>query len=262
MTVNYVSGMLAAARYDELRGGGRRPAAGPRRPRAVAGAVLLASLGAWALAADRMRGMDAGPGTDLGGLGWFLGIWVTMCVAMMLPSAAPVLTLVAQLRRTRSAAVFVVGYLAGWLVYGLAAYAVYRAARGAVPAWHAGGAWVAGGALVLAGAYQLSPRKLRYLRDCRSPLRLLLHMPDGAIGAARSGFAYGSVCVGCCLALMGALFVLGVMSLFWMAAAGLAIAAEKLLPRGERWAARFAGVLVVLGIWVAAGGTPTVGMAG
>ena len=50
----------------------------------VAGAVA-----AWAVTADRMRGMDAGPGTDLGGLGWYLGVWVTMTAAMMLPSAAP-----------------------------------------------------------------------------------------------------------------------------------------------------------------------------
>ena len=50
--------------------------------------LFAAATAAWAVTVDRMRGMDAGPGTDLGGLGWYLGIWVTTTAAMMLPSAA------------------------------------------------------------------------------------------------------------------------------------------------------------------------------
>ena len=62
----------------------------------VAAAVLGAGLVAWAVTVDRMAGMDAGPGTDLGALGWFLGLWATMMAAMMLPATAPVVTLHAR----------------------------------------------------------------------------------------------------------------------------------------------------------------------
>ena len=56
------------------------------RQRAALGASLLGvTLVAWIVTVQRMRGMDAGPGTDLGAFGWFIGIWVTMMAAMMLP---------------------------------------------------------------------------------------------------------------------------------------------------------------------------------
>lgn len=87
----------------------------------VAGAAV-----AWAVTVDRMRGMDAGPGTDLGGLGWYVGIWVTMTAAMMLPSAVPAAGDVARLARRNLTVLFVAGYLAVWTVYGLAAYGLYR----------------------------------------------------------------------------------------------------------------------------------------
>ena len=78
--------------------------------------------------------MDAGPGTDLGGLGWFLGIWVTMMAAMMLPSVAPMTLLFARISRERRGRgrafvptwVFLAGYLAAWTAYGLAAYGLFR----------------------------------------------------------------------------------------------------------------------------------------
>src|SRR4030095_8770811 len=89
--------------------------------------VLFAcAVGAWAVTVDRMRGMDAGPGTDLGGLGWFLGIWVTMTAAMMLPSAVPAAGHVARLAPRNTTLLFVAGYLTAWTGYGLAACGVYR----------------------------------------------------------------------------------------------------------------------------------------
>src|SRR6266496_6381602 len=89
--------------------------------------VLFAgAVAAWAVTVDRMRGMDAGPGTDLGGLGWYLGIWVTMTAAMMLPSAVPAAGQVARLARREPTVLFVAGYLSVWTVYGLAAYSLYR----------------------------------------------------------------------------------------------------------------------------------------
>ena len=71
-------------------------------PAGVAAVLLGAALVAWIVTVDRMRGMDAGPGTDLGGLGWFLGIWVTMMAAMMLPSAAPMVLVFAGMSRARA----------------------------------------------------------------------------------------------------------------------------------------------------------------
>ena len=226
------------------------------RARATIVASLLgAALVAWIVTVQRMRGMDAGPGTDLGSLGWYLGIWVTMMAAMMLPSAAPAVVMFARAREQVQTWAFVVGYLLAWAGYGLAAYAVYRAIRAEAPsflAWDQHGPWVAGGALAVAGLYQLTPLKSACLRHCRSPLHFLLHGRPGSVGALWMGIEHGSICIGCCVGLMLALFALGVMSLFWMAVVAAAILIEKALPGGETFARLLAVVLVALGIWVAA----------
>ncbi len=235
-----------------------------QRPILLAALVLTGALVAWIITVERMLGMDAGPGTDLGGLGWYVGIWVTMMAAMMLPSAAPMVLLYAkvsgeQARHGRSFVptwVFVAGYLATWTLYGLAAYGVFRAitAQGTeYLAWDRSGRYVAGGALVAAGLYELTPLKDVCLRHCRSPLHFLLHgWRSGRLGAFRMGVEHGAFCVGCCWGLMVALFALGVMSLFWMAVVGAMIFAEKLAPHGERLTRVFAVALVALGVWVAA----------
>jgi predicted metal-binding membrane protein len=222
---------------------------------ALAASLLGAALVAWIVAVERMRGMDAGPGTDLGALGWFIGIWVTMMAAMMLPSAAPTVLMFSRLRRGAHTWAFVLGYLLAWSGYGLAAYAVYRGIRASAPsflAWDDRGPWVAGAALAAAGLYQLMPLKAACLRHCRSPLDFLLHSRPGRLGAVQSGFTHGGYCVGCCAGLMLALFALGVMSLFWMAVVAAAILVEKALPGGEAFARLLAVVLIALGIWVAA----------
>jgi predicted metal-binding membrane protein len=226
-----------------------------RRRTALAASLLGAALVAWIVAVERMRGMDAGPGTDLGALGWFIGIWVTMMAAMMLPSAAPAVLMFSRLRRGAHTWAFVVGYLLAWTGYGLAAYALYRGVRESAPsflAWDDRGPWVAGGALAAAGLYQLTPLKAACLRHCRSPLHFLLHSRPGRFGAVQAGVAHGGYCVGCCTGLMLALFALGVMSLFWMAVVAAAILVEKALPGGEAFTRLLAVVLIALGIWVAA----------
>jgi predicted metal-binding membrane protein len=222
---------------------------------ALAASLLGAALVAWIVAVERMRGMDAGPGTDLGALGWFIGIWVTMMAAMMLPSAAPTVLMFSRVRRGAHTLAFVLGYLFAWTGYGLAAYAVYRVIRASAPsflAWDDRGPWVAGGALAAAGLYQLTPLKAACLRHCRSPLHFLLLGRPGRLGAARMGIELGGYCVGCCTGLMLALFALGVMSLFWMAVVAAAILVEKAVPGGEAFARLLAVVLLALGIWVAA----------
>jgi predicted metal-binding membrane protein len=151
--------------------------------------------------------------------------------------------------------VFVVGYLLAWAGYGLAAYGVFRVIRAESPsflAWNEQGPWVAGGALAVAGLYQLTPLKSACLRHCRSPLHFLLRGRPGTLGALVMGVEHGSICIGCCIGLMLALFALGVMSLVWMAVVAVAILIEKALPGGEAFARLLAVVLVALGIWVAA----------
>jgi len=221
---------------------------------AVATALLVATLVAWAVAIDQMRGMDAGPGTDLGDFSWFIGIWLTMTVAMMLPSAAPTTLLFSRFGRGAQTACFVGGYVLAWTLFGAAAYAVSRAAHATAPsfvAWSQRGPWVAGAALAAAGAYQLTPLKTACLRHCRSPLGFLLRRRAGGLGAVRAGLGHGGYCIGCCAGLMLALFVLGIMSLFWMAVAAVAILAEKTFPGGERLARVLAVALVAAGVWIA-----------
>ena len=243
--------------------------AADQRPRlnpiSVAAVLLGAALVAWIVTFERMEGMDGGPGTDLGGLGWYLGVWVTMMAAMMLPSVAPMVLSFARVSRHRAELgraafvptwIFVAGYLLAWTGYGLVAYGVFRVITGidnGFLAWDEGGPWVAGGAIALAGLYQLTPLKEICLRHCRTPLHFLLHgWKEGRLGALQMGLVHGAYCVGCCWGLMIVLFALGVMSLTWMAAVAGIIFAEKVLPFGFRLSRVFAISFIALGIWIAA----------
>src|SRR5688500_15782265 len=132
--------------------------------RPVRAGILLfgAAAIAWIVTVERMEGMDAGPGTHLGGLGWYLGVWVTMTAAMMLPSEAWATLLVARLRRGLPTVLFLAGYLAVWTGYGLAAYGLFRLATSFDTgwlAWDEGGPYVAGGVILAAGLYELTPLK-------------------------------------------------------------------------------------------------------
>ena len=212
--------------------------------------ILLfgAAVVAWAVTVERMRGMDGGPGTDLGGLGWYLGVWVTMTAAMMLPSAAPAAPLVARLSRGLPTLLFAAGYLAAWTVYGLVAYGLFRVVTSFDTgwlAWDRGGPYVAGGVIVAAGAYELTPMKELLLRRCRRPFS------RAKADALRSGLANGLSCVGCCFGLMAVFFALGVMSILWMAVVAGVIFAEKVLSH-VRLSRVVAVALVALGIWMAA----------
>jgi predicted metal-binding membrane protein len=226
-----------------------------RRAFTTTAALLGASLVAWIVSVQRMRGMDGGPGTDLGGLGWFLGIWVTMTAAMMLPSAAPMVLAYSSFSRSRRSATFVTGYLVAWTLFGLAAYGVYRVVASAGLdwlRWERDGPYVAGAALAAAGLYQLTPLKDLCLRQCRGPLHYLVRgWHEGRLGALWMGAEHGLFCVGCCWGLMLALFALGVMSLFWTTVAAAVIFAEKVLPQGQRLTRVLAAALVALGLLVA-----------
>jgi len=218
----------------------------------VALLFALAGVGWWSTA-DRMQGMDEGPWTALGTLGWFVGVWVVMMAAMMFPSLSPTVALYARMTRDRLAPlVFTAGYLVVWGAAGAAAYAIARAGgavAGDVLAWDRAGRWVAGATLLVAAAYELTPLKDVCLAKCRSPLGFLLgSWRDGRDGALRMGARHGAWCVGCCWALMASLFALGVMSIAWMGFVAALIAVEKILPWRRVATYGAAGVLLALGI--------------
>ena len=106
----------------------------------ASGFVVAASIVAWLVTLNEMTGMDAGPGADLGALGAFVAFWVTMMAAMMLPSELPMIVLYSRTARggRLDTIAFVLGYLATWMVYGLAAYGGYwliETAAGGILAW-------------------------------------------------------------------------------------------------------------------------------
>jgi predicted metal-binding membrane protein len=231
----------------------------------VAALVALAAL-AWWSTGVRMDGMDAGPGTDPGALGFYVTTWVVMMAAMMFPSIAPMVLTYAGLQRGRRAKgmathwgatpSFVAGYLLLWGTAGLAAYGALKLGRelgGDVFAWDRAGRWTAAGVLAVAALYELTPMKHACLRRCRGPFGFLVtEWRDGRAGALRMGVVHGAWCLGCCWALMAGLFALGAMSVPWMIVIALLVAVEKLLP----WRGVAIGAVVVtlaaLGIGVAA----------
>jgi predicted metal-binding membrane protein len=220
----------------------------------VALLFVLAAL-AWWSTVDRMRGMDDGPGTDLGTLGWFLGIWVVMMAAMMFPSVSPTVALYSRMTRDRlplASLVFTSGYLLVWGAAGVLAFGVSDAVDGLFGnalSWDRGGRWFAGGVLLAAAAYELTPMKSVCLSKCRSPLGFLLgSWRSGRAGALNMGARHGAWCVGCCWALMASLFALGVMSIAWMAFIAALIAVEKTLPWRRVATFGTAASLVTLGV--------------
>jgi len=234
---------------------GLRPAYAAARARLglVAALFALAAIG-WVWTAREMRGMDAGPWTGLGSLGWFLGLWVVMMAAMMLPSVAPTVSLYTRITKERSPPspwLFTAGYLLIWSAAGLAAYVLgivaTSLADGAL-VWDRAGHVLAGATLLAAAAYELTPLKDVCLSKCRSPLGALLgSWRDGLRGAVRMGARNGAWCVGCCWALMASLFALGVMSVFWMAFVAGVIAVEKTLPL-RRVTIMTSALLAVIGV--------------
>jgi predicted metal-binding membrane protein len=232
------------------------PALGAARSR-LALIVLLFALAivGWWWTAREMQGMDGGPWTDLGTLGWFVGVWIVMMGAMMLPSVAPTVALYSVMTRSRSLRsplIFTAGYLAAWAGVGVLAFLV--ASEGGrishdLLAWDRAGRWVAGATLVVAAAYELTPLKDACLGKCRSPLGFLLGAwRTGRLGAFEMGAKHGAWCIGCCWALMASLFALGIMSLVWMAVVAGLIALEKLIPFRRVATYGTAAVLLVLGI--------------
>jgi len=218
----------------------------------VALLFALAAAGWWSTA-ERMQGMDDGPWTALGTLGWFVGVWLVMMAAMMFPSLVPTATLYARMTTDRLAPLlFAAGYLVVWGAAGAAAFAIARGGghiAGDILAWDRAGRWVAGSTLLAAAAYELTPLKDVCLAKCRSPLGFLLgSWRDGRAGSLQMGARHGAWCIGCCWALMASLFALGIMSIVWMAFVAALIATEKTLPWRRVATYGTAGILLALGL--------------
>ncbi|MFG1359727.1 DUF2182 domain-containing protein [Xanthobacter pseudotagetidis] len=229
---------------------------------ALAFVTLSAWLGSWAITA----GMEAIDPTFLAQLcarPWsaadfanaFL-MWNAMMVAMMLPSAAPMIDAFATIAKRRRARrdpyvptlVFVLGYLAVWGGFSLAGAAGHwlMANAGLVgPDMALSSGLLSGGVLVLAGLYQLTSVKQACLTHCRSPSGFILsEWREGYLGSMVMGFRHGLYCVGCCWALMLLMLVVSMMDLRWTAALAIYVAAEKLLPHGAILS-KAAGVIAV-----------------
>jgi len=213
---------------------------------AIAWAYLLFGAGAGMPDMEGMAGrmsMTAPAWTLSYALLQFL-MWAIMMVAMMLPSAAPVILLVAGLARrgaaagAPSAAWFAAGYLTVWIGFSLVAttleWGVHKAGLMS-PQMATGSAVLAGAVFIAAGIYQWTPLKAACLRHCRSPLAFLLqHWRAGAAGGIVIGLRHGLYCLGCCALLMALLFVGGIMNLLWIAGLALLVLIEKVLPWGGR----------------------------
>jgi predicted metal-binding membrane protein len=189
-------------------------------------------------------------------------MWWIMMIAMMVPSAAPTILLHHGLTRspdgsgnTRDTWAFIAGYLAVWAGFSLLAAGLQWALQPlgliAPGMMSLRGGALAGSVLILAGLYQFTPLKHACLRPCQAPAAFLSHhWQPGPRGAWKMGLRHGALCLGCCWALMGLLFVGGVMNLYWIAGLALLVAVEKLAPFGRATAAVTGAALILSGVAV------------
>jgi predicted metal-binding membrane protein len=182
-------------------------------------------------------------------------MWAIMMAAMMLPSAAPMILLHASIYRRRvpqaalrTSALFILGYLAIWIFFSLAAAALQWALATAAllsPMMQTTNSSLAAALFIAAGVYQWTPLKQSCLRRCRSPLDFVMaYWREGAWGSFTMGLRHGAFCLGCCWLLMLLLFAGGLMNLAWIAGLALFVLVEK-LSRVGHWIGYAAGLLLV-----------------
>ena len=184
-------------------------------------------------------------------------MWSLMMMAMMLPSAAPmILTFVGLSRQNRmkfSTISFTGAYLVIWIIFSIGSVIIHWFLQhtGLMSAKMVTSSELLSGILLITvGVLQFSPLKKSCLKHCRSPISFLMtDWRKGIKGAWIMGFRHGWYCLGCCYALMLLLFVGGVMNLAWVAALTLAVAIEKMLPRGESIAKFLGGALILAGVF-------------
>jgi predicted metal-binding membrane protein len=191
-------------------------------------------------------------------------MWAVMMVAMMTPSATPMVLTFVGIKRQRQpdqasipgTMIFLFGYLIAWSLFSAAAtlvqwglHAVTLLSDEMISVSNL----FSGMLLIFAGIYQFTPLKNMCLSHCRTPLGFLMNeWQDGISGALRMGVRHGIYCVGCCWLLMAILFVAGVMNLLWSAVIAGIVIIEKVMPipAGE-WISRVIGLFVIgWGVWL------------
>ena len=233
--------------------------------------VILLTATAWLLTYSTTQNMglmmQIGVPMSLGMEGWagaasffvFIGMWLVMMVAMMLPSTYPTLLLHRTVYRKRTPEarggtfLFAVSYFLVWTASGVFFYGLYVLIgnlRQSIGSSDVAVLRAAGLALVVSGLYQWSPLKRACLKHCQNPLHFVSeHWRDGNLGALRMGASHGVYCFFCCWGLMMILFVMGVMHLGWMAAIGALILLEKIVPWGRRIPQLIGAVFILIGVF-------------
>src|SRR5437899_3903958 len=220
----------------------------------VAALIVLAVAGvAWAAMVQHSRSMAEMDGMDmgLGPIESFAATWVVMMAAMMLPSAIPVVLEFARTAERRTGwqvatGVLALTYLGVWLMFGVACYAIYTAAGMPWP----NQAVVVGLALALAGVYSVSPINRASQARCRELCALHGPLPFNLMqSAAVAGARYGLSCLGCSAALMVAMVLLGMSSLWWTVILSIVVLVYKLAPPLRmRYELALSAALVALGM--------------
>ena len=183
-------------------------------------------------------------------------MWSLMMMAMMLPSAAPMILTFASLNRQNrvkfSTLSFSCAYVVIWIIFSMVAVLIHWILQhtGFLTAKMVSSSVILSGILLITvGLLQFSSLKSTCLKYCRSPIGFLMtDWRKGIKGAWIMGFRHGWYCLGCCYALMLLLFVGGVMNLAWVGAMTLAVAIEKILPRGEHIAKFLGAGLILAGV--------------
>jgi predicted metal-binding membrane protein len=221
-------------------------------------AVAALAAVAWAVTIALAQTMGNGPGTMGLALLPFLGLWVVMMAAMMLPSVAPVGVLWTRLisgaatgfGRVIRMTMFLSGYLLTWAVVGAVAFAALTGTGRLLSASPTAAKWLGVAIFIAAGIYQLTPWKDWCLRRCRSPIGALMYYLGfkGRSRDLRVGLHHGATCAGCCWGLMIVLVAVGVMNVAVMAALAVVIFVEKLWRYGKPFAQAVGVALIAIGV--------------
>jgi predicted metal-binding membrane protein len=236
------------------------------------GGLTLVCVSAWVwLLLGAGMDMSAVEMTDMAGMdGWLMrpaewslayatlmfSMWWIMMIAMMLPSAAPMLLTVIHMMRKQArtgssvvhAGAFASGYLVMWGLFSFVATALQWLLEHAAlmsPMLEITNVWLGAGILIAAGAWQFTPMKAKCLHHCRNPMvYLIAKWRSGRWGAFRMGLGHGAYCLGCCWFLMALLFFGGVMNLYWIVALTVFVILEKTIPLGH-WLGKASGASLV-----------------
>jgi predicted metal-binding membrane protein len=240
----------------------------------IAGLAGIAGI-AWVYMIHLARDMGKSMGMEMGVprmQGWgavdfvlMFVMWAVMMVAMMTPSAAPMILMYSRVNRRHheqrspflATGVFLAGYLVVWTGFSaVATFAQWELHRAALlsPMMVSNSPLLGGVMLIGAGVFQFTPLKRACLAHCRSPLGFFMtEWREGTRGAFLMGIRHGIFCVGCCWLLMALLFVAGVMNLLWVAAIAAYVMVEKIVPAGH-WVSRAIGLCVIVGgVWMVTG---------